>query len=1183
MFIILTSMIIKRDAERNACQHALHKLHEADLLKEVAFPKAALAFDPNLIKEEHGAIMDIYDYCARYDTVPTFEVNLVRYRGRSVIEFVVNMPQQNIRASARAKERKTAEVLASVEFKHQAEKWHADNAQTDLIIKDASSLNSRNARKFFEYFKMRRRDINYGPQFSVPKGPKKLTGSTTAAQMFINGNPIGEPVEMQGKRNADIAAYLTGAVALKAQEPLIFKEFVDALKQGNGELLKPLQSSFLNIDQDCLLAMTDTILKCRKVGGMESSSVLDEVEQFRRMYPRQKLPLPFTERKNQELQDSFNDYMANPKLEVLRSKRFDLPMNQYREKVLETVNTSSVSIIVGATGSGKTTQVPQILFDEAINSGRGATCNIICTQPRRIAATSVAQRVAVERNEPLQKTVGYHVRFDAKSPQPGGSITYCTTGILLQQLRNQPDEALSSVSHLIIDEVHERDILIDLLLVILKRVMAAREKQNLPEIKIILMSATMDTELFAGYFKRKGQNGEDIACPFISVPGRTFPVKEVYLDDIQRTLRELYTPMQLSPLLNEIGTREYIIAEEKFVPAPKPGSAVSSEKEEEEDDGADAVINWKAATAFSMDGKATVSSEKEDALVPIGLIAATVAHIANTTREGAILVFLPGLQEITNLDLFVRTQRPLGVDFNDTSRFRISMLHSSIPTVQNEIFGEVPAGCRKVIFSTNIAETSVTIPDVQFVVDSGKLREKQYEQQRRITQLVCTWISRSNSKQRAGRAGRVQDGNYFALFTKKRLNAMRGAGLPEMLRSDLQEICLDIKAQGFSDPVAQFLSEAIEPPLPSAVEASLQQLRMLQALDDDEKLTPLGRVLSTLPVEPALGKMILLGVIFRCLDPMLILGSLSSTREIFVSPLGIRKDAERVKASFVRGTGSDHIAYLNAFREWREIRDRQGQFAAHRFAEENYLHRGALKTVDQTACQIEDLLVESRLIPYTRPSDRFRSELGHPSLNDNASSVPLIKALTLSGMYPNLAVASGGRGYRTANENFTMIHPNSVNYPRRNDEILPFGTALTFSTKAKSSDGSSILLRATTEVTSLAATLFGGKLTSLGHTIEIDAWVPFNANQSTLKVTWEFRKCLDRVSFPPLYINSQHFPLMLIFLSSFTLPSKTLLAPARIAQIFWLTTRHARCLLEVLSKFLTVMSNAVKGFQIVVL
>ena len=272
------------------------------------------------------------------------------------------MPQQKIRAQARAKERKTAEILACVEFKRQAEIWHAENSDADLIVKDASSLNSRNARKFFEFYKMRNKGSRYDVKFSTPKGAKKLTGSTTQGQMMVNDEPLGEPVEMQGKRNADTAAYLTGAVALKQKHPELFADFVEALKQGNGELLKPLQPSWLNIDQDCLLAMTDTILKCRKV-GMETSGVITEVDEaIRKIPPRRTLPYQFKERKNQELKEDYDKYMADPKLEELRRKKFDLPMNLYREKVLSTVNGAPVSIIVGATGSGKTSKyLPTVL------------------------------------------------------------------------------------------------------------------------------------------------------------------------------------------------------------------------------------------------------------------------------------------------------------------------------------------------------------------------------------------------------------------------------------------------------------------------------------------------------------------------------------------------------------------------------------------------------------------------------------------------------------------------------------------------------------------------------------------------------------------------------------------------------------------------------------------------------
>ena len=336
-----------------------------------------------------------------------------------------------------------------------------------------------------------------------------------------------------------------------------------------------------------------------------------------------------------------------------------------------------------------------------------------------------------------------------------------------------------------------------------------------------------------------------------------------------------------------------------------------------------------------------------------------------------------------------------------------------------------------------------------------------------------------------------------------------------MLRSDLQEICLDIKLQGFKDPIGQFLSEAIEPPAPHAIEASLTQLLALGAIDQDEKLTQLGHVLATMPVEPSLGKMIILAVIFRCLDPILILGASAGGRDIFVNPPDKRAESTRARNSFIRGSGSDHMAVINAFTQWRKIRDTEGQHSAHRFAEQYFLHRGSLKVLDQTARQVEDILVEIGLIPRVRMSERSGSQFGHPKLNTNSNSVPLVKALTLAGMYPNLAVCAGGRGFRTVSENFTMIHPSSSHYNGRdNRESVPIGTLITYTTKAKSADGSSILLRQNTSSTALAAILFGGRLKAYGNTLEIDSWLPFKTRENQAKVAVEFKRCLDRVRIP---------------------------------------------------------------------
>ena len=542
--------------------------------------------------------------------------------------------------------------------------------------------------------------------------------------------------------------------------------------------------------------------------------------------------------------EAFNQ---NPAYEQLRVKKAGLPMNHYRNEIIDLVEKNTCSIIIGATGSGKTSQVPQILFEHAIVVGLGAKCNIMCTQPRRIAATSLARRVASERGESLQDTVGYQTRMDSRPVRRAGSITYCTAGVLLTRLQHDLENVLDNYSHLIIDEVHERSVQIDFILVILKIAINDRLLAGKPAPKVVLMSATVDAKLFETYLQRKLLNGETVPCPTLSVPGRSFPVTEKYLEDICVIMQRDYHS-QLGFLDSDPITAQYLEHEQKLASpnslATKPSQMKNPVQRKANDK--ELVYQLHDGTDRSAYSDAT-SSEQLNGLVPIAFAAAVVAHLAKTTEEGAILVFLPGINEILQLERCLRVEKPLGIDFQSASKFKILLLHSSVSNLdQSAVFDNVPEGCRKIILATNIAETSVTIPDIKYVVDTGKLREKYYDQERRITELQCTWISKSNSKQRAGRAGRVQDGYYYALFSKTRLDCMRATGLSEMVRSDLQEICLDIKAHRFKIPIADFLSGAIEPPQPEAVTSAIDSLKMLEALTDSEELTPLGQLLVSL-------------------------------------------------------------------------------------------------------------------------------------------------------------------------------------------------------------------------------------------------------------------------------------------------------------------------------------------------
>ena len=1111
----------KKAAEQAALLHLLAHFHQEGMMLDLFGSTKDFQLDSKTLATEADAKLDIYNYAARFGCVPivTIESTVKRRAAgkvRSIVAANVTLSEQNINVTGRGLNTRSAEIAAALKFKEAAEQYQARTGSGSIVIKDSNALTTTNARHFFDFYKI----VHPSDGIEVVTRSAKSRGraNVTEGQVVINEKPVGCSVQMENKKRAEDLAYLTAAIEITKNEPAIFPRFLKALKAGNGQILRPLAPATMKIEQDCLLAMQDTLLQARDAGLPDEVKDLESDEDYtdsrRGGFGRRPLEPADAERKSSALKRDFIQYLEDPLLEDLRKRRSELPMNQYLTKVIEQVETNTYSIIIGATGSGKTTQVPQILLERAIAEGEGATCNIICTQPRRIAATSVARRVAEERNEQLRDIVGYHVRFDAKLPAYGGSITYCTTGILLQQLQNSPDEVMDRISHLVIDEVHERDILIDFLMIILKKVMMQRIANGKPVPKVVLMSATMDADLFASYFGQTLGGEEIIPCPTLSVPGRTFPVKERFLEDIMGELTSRYSPSQLSHLKNDRDTRYYTEAEERFANA-NSGKVQRSQNGVVQPE--DFAIDWKQERKVSSSGTAVVN-EKEEALVPHVLIAATVAHVVKTTSDGAILVFLPGLDDIVKVNEQLTQVPVLGTNFNDQDKFKFFLLHSSMPAGQTEVFEPPPPGIRKIILATNIAETSITIPDVQHVIDSGKLREKRYDQARRITQLQCTWISKSNSKQRAGRAGRVQNGNYYALFSNERYQTSRAIGLPEMLRTDLQEICLDIKAQAFKSPVREFLAAAIEPPPPEAVDASVDHLIDLDAFTEDEKITPLGRLLAALPVHPSLGKMIVLGVMFRCLDPMIVLGAAAAERNIFLNPLEAKREARQAKLAFVQGSGSDHITLLNAIRQLRVIKAEHGEFEFKRYCHDNFIHANAFKTIESTSRQVEDILVESGLVPRISPFDRANYQYGDGSLNENSNSVPLIKALLLAGTHPNFATSTGSRTFRTPGEKNVIIHPGSVNASAEKgaygERANPHANHFIYSVLARANDGNSMMLRDSTEVTPLMATLFGGKLRLDRNIIEIDDWLPFyvrSFDRRAARIVVEFRKALERL------------------------------------------------------------------------
>jgi ATP-dependent RNA helicase DHX36 len=843
----------------------------------------------------------------------------------------------------------------------------------------------------------------------------------------------------------------------------------------------------IEIDRSNTLLMQSTLEAARQSGlttKLEELEPEEEVPDLRKWNDRQVLTERQARRRSLSLLELRRQYKERKEFEHVRKSRAELPMSQYSSEVIDLVENNIYSIIVGATGSGKTTQVPQIVLDHHVEAETGGFCNIICTQPRRIAAISVAKRVAEERAQVLQDQVGYRIKLDARPPRPGGSITYCTTGVLLSYLQTTPDDILDHISHIIVDEVHERDMIIDFLLVTLKKTMFERIQSGKKVPRIILMSATIDSDLFASYFEIDHSEKGSVKCPTLFVPGRTFPVTEIYLDGILKALDEKYDRSQLVRMYEEATTKEYLEGEGKFSQLLLNESSVQNTQDEEEPvirwKGGEVQIDWKKSEPISP--ALSPADEAKSEQTPLSLVVNTVTHIATTTEEGSILVFLPGLYEITQAHKMLLGENLLGINFGDSEKYQIFLLHSTLPEGQREVFIPSPKGRRKIILSTNIAETSITIPDVQYVVDTGKHREHTYDQHTRISQLKSTWISKSSAKQRAGRAGRVQNGHYYALFSKQRHDLLRKTGIPELLRIDLQETCLAIKAQTYKAPIREFLADAIEPPSMPAVDQAIDELIGLGALTTSEELTPLGRLLEKLPVLPALGKMIILGVIDRCLDPMIIIGASAEERPLFTHPPGSGKEADAAKAGFVADSHSDHIGLLNAFTYLRNLRNTSGENSALTFAQKSFLHFGAFKMIESTASQIEHILEEADLVP---PNYTFRTQqYGVQSLNENANNEELVKALLLAGLSPRLGVRKNKNFYITPNrgKNGAIVHPFSTNQTTQlsKEEKKLWSTRQRLLTYTALSRGDSayetFFMRDTTEVTPLMVALFGGNV-----------------------------------------------------------------------------------------------------------
>lgn len=590
---------------------------------------------------------------------------------------------------------------------------------------------------------------------------------------------------------------------------------------------------------------------------------------------------------------------AQKKKMTLAEVRRSLPVYPFREALLDAIQEHQVLIIEGETGSGKTTQIPQYLFEAGYTSEK----KIGCTQPRRVAAMSVASRVAQEMSKKLGNEVGYSIRFEDCTSERT-KIKYMTDGMLLREFLMDP--TLDSYSVMIIDEAHERTLHTDILFGLLKDITRFRS-----DLKLLISSATLDSAKFSDFFDE---------APIFRIPGRRYPVHIYYT---------------ITPEANYID----------------------------------------AATV-------------------------TILQIHVTQHLGDVLVFLTGQEEIEACQEILQERiKALG---NKIKELIILPIYANLPSdMQAKIFEPTPPNARKVILATNIAETSLTIDGIKYVIDPGYSKQNYFNARSGMESLVVVPISKASANQRAGRAGRVGPGKCFRLYTQWAFeNEMEENTIPEIQRVNLGNVVLQLKSLGIHDLIN---FDYLDPPPAETLILALEQLYALKALNHKGELTSIGRKMAELPVDPMMAKMILAADEYKVVEEILTIAAMLSVNgAIFYRPKDKLVHADTARKNFFHVDG-DHLTLMNVYTEWA------GTDYSSQWCYENFIQYRSLKRARDIRDQLVGLM------------ERVETQLS----SNPGDSIAIRKAIT-SGYFYHIARFSKGGMYKTAKKGQTvLLHPQS--------------------------------------------------------------------------------------------------------------------------------------------------------------
>ncbi|XP_004292240.1 PREDICTED: probable pre-mRNA-splicing factor ATP-dependent RNA helicase [Fragaria vesca subsp. vesca] len=593
-------------------------------------------------------------------------------------------------------------------------------------------------------------------------------------------------------------------------------------------------------------------------------------------------------------------------------KRRTLPVWQHKQKFLQDLKATQCLVLVGETGSGKTTQIPQFVLEAVADNvypeltRRKKKMMIACTQPRRVAAMSVSRRVAEEMDVAIGEEVGYSIRFEECTSERT-LLKYLTDGMLLREAMTDP--LFGRYNVIILDEAHERTLATDLLFGILKEVLKVRA-----DLKLVVMSATLEAKKFQHYF-----NG----APLIEVPGRLFPVEIFYTQQPERDYLE-------------------------------------------------AAIR-------------------------------TVLQILTCEAPGDVLLFLTGEEEIEEACLIINREITKINHKCYIGPVKVMPLYSTLPpAMQQKVFEQIPE--RKIVVSTNISETSLTIDGVVYVVDPGFSKQKVYNPRAHVESLLVSPISKASARQRSGRAGRTQPGKCYRLYTQKSFqNDLQQETYPEILRSNLANTVLTMKKLGAED-LCHY--DFMDPPAPETMMDALEVLYFLGALDEDGNLTKVGETMSEFPLDPQMSKMLIVSPQYNCSNEILTISAMLSVPTPFIRPRDETKEANEAKSAFAHIDG-DHLTLLNVYHAYKQHNEDPS------WCYDNYLSHKALQAADNVRQQLMRIMT------------RLNLKLCSTDLRSPDYYINTRKAL-LAGYFRQVAHRQRSGEYLTRKEKQVVhLHPSS--------------------------------------------------------------------------------------------------------------------------------------------------------------